>query len=124
MNVVDSSGWLEYFTESSNSDFFAPAIENSKSLLIPTLCIFEVFKKVLREKGEDAALEMAGLMQQGTVIELTLPVSLLAANLGLAHKLPTADSLILASARHHQAALWTQDSDFKGLEGVKYIEKK
>jgi len=124
MNVVDSSGWLEYFTEGPNARFFAPAIEKTKELIVPSLCILEVFKKVLRERGENAAIEAIALMQQGEVVDLTLPIAVSAAKLGVELKLPLADSVVYATADRFEASLWTQDSDFKGLDRVEYIEKK
>ena len=123
MNIVDSSGWLEYFAEGTNANFFAPAIEETTSLIMPTLNLFEVFKKILRECGEEEALEAVAVMQQGKVVDLDVALSLQAARLSHVLKLPLADSIILATARNYQATLWTQDEDFEGLEGVNYIKK-
>lgn len=122
-NVVDSSGWLEYLADAPNADFFAPAIEDPERLIVPVLSILEVFKWVLRERDEDAALQAAALMQQGQVVDLDVALAIRAAKLGLAHKLPLADSIILATAHAHGAVLWTQDSDFEGLPGVQYRAK-
>lgn len=124
MNVVDSSGWLEYFADAPNADFFAPPIEDIPNLLVPTISILEVFKKVLQQRGEGEALETVALMHQGMVVDLTAPLALSAAKLGLELNLPLADSIILATARANRAILWTQDSDFRDLEGVKYISKR
>ena len=124
MNIVDSSGWLEYFAEGSNADFFAPAIEDTANLLVPVICIYEVFKKVLQQKGENQAQIHVGDMKHGKVIEMDESLALSAARLSAELKLPMADSLILATARAHNAILWTQDEHFKDLEGVKYVEKK
>jgi predicted nucleic acid-binding protein len=124
MNIVDSSGWLEYFAEGSNADFFAPAIEDTANLLVPVICIYEVFKKVLQQKGENQAQVHVGDMKHGKVIEIDESLALSAARLSAELKLPMADSLILATARAHNAILWTQDEHFKDLEGVKYVEKK
>jgi toxin FitB len=124
MNVVDSSGWLEYFADGPNAGFFAPAIQDTLRLVVPTLSVFEVFKRVVQQRGEDAALQAAALMQQGEVADLTLRVALEAARLGHELKLPLADSVMLATARLHKAAFWTQDADFRGVEGVKYIAKR
>ncbi len=124
MNIVDSSGWLEYFAEGSNADFFAPAIEDTANLLVPVICIYEVFKKVLQQKGENQAQIHVGDMKHGKVIEIDESLALSAARLSAELKLPMADSLILATARAHNAILWTQDEHFKDLEGVKYVEKK
>jgi predicted nucleic acid-binding protein len=122
-NVVDSSGWLEYLADGPNSDFFATALENPATLIVPTLSILEVFKWVLRERGEDAALQAAALMQQGEIVELDVSIALRASKIGLAHRLPLADSVMLATARAHNALLWTQDSDFEGLDDVSYRRK-
>lgn len=122
-NVVDSSGWLEYLTEGPNADVFAPAIEDPEHLVVPALSVLEVFKWVLREHGEDAALQAAALMQQGHVVELDVALAVRAAKLGVDHKLPLADSVILATAQAFGAMLWTQDADFDGLAGVNYTPK-
>lgn len=124
MNLVDSSGWLEYFAEGTNADFFAPLIEDTDHLIVPTICILEVFKKVLGQRGEDMALQTSALMQQGEVVNLDRMLAMDAAAIGLKEKLPLADSVILATARHRNATLWTQDADFKGLQNVQYIAKR
>lgn len=124
MNIVDSSGWLEYFAEGDNADFFAPAIEDTKNLLVPVICIYEVFKKILLQSGMNEAQVHVSDMKQGQVIEIDESLALSAAKLSADLKLPMADSLILATARANNATLWTQDEHFKDLEGVSYIEKK
>ncbi len=123
-NVVDSSGWLEYLADGRNADFFAPAIEETKRLVVPSISIYEVFKRVLIQRGEDAALQAAALMRQGDVIDLSVQVALNAAKLSVQHVLPLADSVILAVARMRNAVLWTQDADFKDLDGVRYVPKR
>ncbi|MGM0412592.1 MAG: type II toxin-antitoxin system VapC family toxin [Pseudomonadota bacterium] len=123
MNVVDSSGWLEYFADGPNAEVFAPIIESPPELVVPTISLYEVFKRVLQQRGEGPALQAAALMQQGDIVELTEPLSLSAANLGVQHRLPLADSIIYATARAHEATLWTQDADFEGLPGVRYQPK-
>jgi predicted nucleic acid-binding protein len=123
MNVVDSSGWLEYFSGSERADFFAPAIEDSEHLLVPVLCIYEVFKKILQTQGQSVAETRAANLLMGKVIDLTAPLAMSAALLSFEYKLPMADSIILATAREHRATLWTQDERFEGLENVQYIEK-
>ncbi|MDP9350104.1 MAG: type II toxin-antitoxin system VapC family toxin [Chloroflexota bacterium] len=122
-NVVDSSGWLEYLAEAPNAEFFAPAIEDPEHLVVPALGVLEVFKWVLRERGEDAALQAAALMQQGHVVELDVALAVRAAKLGVDHRLPLADSVMLATAQALDAVLWTQDADFEGLPGVNYTPK-
>ena len=123
MNVVDSSGWLEYFANGANADFFAPAIEDTNQLIVPSISILEVFKRVLQQRGENDALQAVALMQQGRVVNLDTAIALLAAKIGVDQKLPLADSVILATARMNNAVVWTQDVDFDGLEGVKYKAK-
>lgn len=119
-HIVDSSGWLEYLADSKSAALFAPAIEDTEHLLVPVITIYEVFKKVLRERGENEALQVAGMMQGGQVIELDSALALDAAR----YPLPLADSLIYATALRHGATLWTQDEHFKDLPGVKYLSKK
>jgi predicted nucleic acid-binding protein len=121
--LVDSSGWIEYFTDSPNAASFAPAIEDPDHLVIPTLIVLEVFRWVLREHGEDAALQAAALMQQGELLDLDVTLALRAAKLGLECRLPLADSIIYAAAQIAGATLWTQDAHFEGLQGVRYLPK-
>lgn len=123
MNVVDSSGWLEYFADGPNADFFAPAIEATEQLLVPVICIYEVFKRILQQKGLGAAETRIADLYKGAVIELTPSLAISAAVISDTHKLPMADSIILATARSLDATLWTQDDHFQGLAGVKYIAK-
>lgn len=120
MNVVDSSGWLEYFADGPGAAFFAPAIESLDTLVVPTVSLYEVFRRVAAQRDESAALTAVALMQRGTVVDLTPPLALSAAVLASAHRLPMADAMMLATARAHRATLWTQDADFEGLSGVKY----
>ena len=124
MNAVDSSGWLEYFANGDNADFFAPAIEDTKNLLVPVICIYEVFKRIRQQSGITEAQQHIGDMKLGRIIELDESLALSAAKISTDLKLPMADSIILATARAHNATLWTQDEHFKDLDGVKYIEKK
>jgi len=123
LNLVDSSGWLEYFADGKNAKFFAQAIENTKQLIVSTINLCEVYKKILLEKDEDAALQAIGLMQQAKVVEITSSIAVMAAKLSCELKLPMADSLIYSTARMHDAIVWTQDVDFKNLEEVKYFKK-
>ena len=124
MNVVDSSAWLEYFANGPNAQFFAPAIEDSEQLLVPTLILYDVFKRVLQQTDENKALQAAATIQQGRVLSLNGELALSAARISMDNRLPMADSIILATAREYDATLWTQDEGFKGLEGVKYRRKK
>jgi toxin FitB len=123
MNVVDSCGWLEYFADDACADLYAPAIEETDSLIVPTICLFEVFKRVLQQSGEDAALQIVAVMHQGQVVALSPGIALRAAKLGSELKLPLADSVILATAQAYGALIWTQDTHFKDIDGVRYIEK-
>ena len=120
MNLVDSCGWLEYFADGAGADFYAPALEDIERLLVPTICLYEVFKRVLQQRGEDLAIEAVAAMQGGKVVDLDDSVALTAARLGHDSKLPMADAVILATAHIHEATIWTQDSHFAGVEGVRY----
>ncbi len=122
MNVVDSSGWLEYFADGPNADFFAKAVENIEELVIPVITIYEVFKRVHQQRSEGDALQVVALMEQGQVVNLDTTLALSAAKISLELKVPMADSIILATAQSSNATLWTQDVDFKGIDGVQYIE--
>ena len=124
MNVVDSSGWLEYFAAGPNADFFSAAVEATDSLVVPTVSIYEVFKRVLQQRGESEALQAVAQMQQGGVVDLTTPIALESARISTELSIPMADSMILATARLHDATLWTQDADFATIEGVRYVEKR
>jgi predicted nucleic acid-binding protein len=123
MNVVDSSGWLEYFADGANANFFAPAIEEPTELIVPTVSIFEVFKHMRQQQDDTAALQAVTAMMQSKVIELDSTLALSAAKLSSDLKLPMADSIILATARAFDAELWTQDADLKGIENVRYVKK-
>jgi len=124
VNVVDSSAWLEYFADAPNAGRFAAAVEAVNDLIVPSICIAEVFKRVLQQRDEPSALNAVALMQHGKVDDLSGETALNAARLGLTLKLPLADSIVLATARKYGAILWTQDSDFDGIDGVKYFPKK
>lgn len=119
MNVVDSSAWLSYFASDSDSTVFAEPIENLSELLVPSITITEVFKNVLRQRGEEAALIVTAHMKQGKVISLDSELAMDAAKLGVLHKFPLADSIIFATAQKYSAVIWTQDNDFEGLVNVR-----
>lgn len=122
MNVVDSSGWLEYFADGPNADFFAEPIEGDPDrLVVPSITIYEVFKRILQQRDESGALRAVALMRSGTVLPLTDTLALAAAKLSVELRLPMADSVILATARGRDAEVWTQDADFEGLDGVRYV---
>ncbi len=121
MNVVDSSGWLEFFGDGPNASFFAPPIQKLPELIVPTVSLYEVFKRVLQQRDESQALQAVALMEQGTVVDLNAALALAAAKLSTDLRLPMADSIMLATARAYGAALWSQDADFEGMEGVRYV---
>jgi predicted nucleic acid-binding protein len=123
MNIVDSSGWLEYFADGPHADFFAPAIEKPEELLVPSLSLYEVFKRVLQQRDEGEALRAVAFMQQGIVVDFDSRTALSAAKISVDFGLPMADSIMLATASQHEATFWTQDADFEEIEGVRYIEK-
>lgn len=124
MNVVDSSAWLAYFADEPAADFFAQAIEDTELLIVPSVCIYEVFKVILREKGEDQAFLAIAAMQQGKVVDLDADLAIEAAATGNEEKLALADSIIYTISQKHAATLWTQDAHFSQKLRVQYIEKK
>jgi len=124
MNIVDSSGWLAYFADEPNAKHFLAPLNDADALVVPTVILYEVFKVVLSEAGENDALQAAMAMQKGTIVDLTAPLALAAAKLSLAHNLPMADGIILAIAREFKAIIWTQEADFKTIKDVKYFPKK
>jgi predicted nucleic acid-binding protein len=120
MNLVDTSGWLEYFFAGPNVARFAKPIESTAKLLVPTICLYEVFKKINIVGNEAQALQAVAKMSEGVVLELTESIALSASLISIKHKIPMADSIIYASALANNATIWTQDIDFKTLPGVKY----
>jgi len=123
LNLVDSSGWLEYFADGPNAGHFAPVINDAKKLLVSTINIYEVYKKVISERNEDDALQAIAMMGQARVCEITASIAAQAAKISYIFKLPMADCLIYATAVEQDAIIWTQDADFKDMEGVKYFKK-
>ena len=124
MNVVDSSAWIEYFTDGPNASFFQPTIRDSQHLIVPSICLYEVFRHGLAHRTRELAIEFYKAMSLGTIVELTPEIALAAAELAHEHKLAMADSIILATAREYDATLWTQDVDFEGLDKVKFRAKQ
>ncbi len=122
-NVVDSSAWLEYFADTKNSGNFVKPIEDTDWLIVPSIVVFEVYKKILSYAGEENAMIILGALKAGTMVDFDEELAIIAANVQKEYSLPMADSIILATARFFNATLWTQDSDFKGIEGVKYFPK-
>jgi len=121
MNILDSSGWLEYFADGPNANHYLPPLNDTSSLIIPVITIYEVFKVVLRESDENAALQAVAAMQKGTIIDLNANLAINASKLSLQYNLPMADSIILATARAYNCIIWTQDSDFQHIEDVNYF---
>jgi toxin FitB len=124
MNIVDSSGWLEYFSGGSNAEHFLPPLQDPTSLIVPTITVYEFFKVVLRETSENEALQSMAAMQKGSIVALNPSIAMNAAKLSLKHKLPMAESIILATATVYECIIWTQDSDFKELKRVKFFPKE
>ena len=124
MNLVDTSGWIEFLFEGANAAVFAPLVEDPDNLLVPVVCLYEVFKTVNAVADEPRALQAVAQMKQGRVADLTEAIALRAALISLKHDLPMADSFILSTAWAHQATLWTQDRHFAGLSGVEYREAR
>jgi predicted nucleic acid-binding protein len=124
-NLVDTSAWLEYFTNSPNSDFFAPAIEDTENLIVSIINIYEIYKKVYLDKGKSAAIEATALLMQGKVIEIDSNLAINAAQISIELKIPMADSILLATAHKYKALLWTQDKHFENLSSnIRYTAKK
>ncbi len=124
MNIVDSSGWLSYFADEPNAKYFLPPLSDSNLLVVPVITIYEVFKVILRESGENEALQAVVAMQKGKVVDLSTPLAMAASRMSLEHQLPMADSIILATALEFKAIIWTQDLDFSNIKNVKYFPKK
>ena len=123
LHLVDSSGWLEFFSDSPNARHFAEPLSDPDRLIVPTVSLYEVFRVVLRERGEDDAVRAAALMGRGREAPLSSSLALEAARLAHVGRLAMADGIILATARHTGATLWTQDADFEGIAGVRYFAK-
>jgi len=123
MNIIDSSFWLEYFAGTDAGDIVSDIIENTDGLIVPTITVYEVFKKLLLERNEDDALLAVGHMKQGKIVDLTEELSLSAARISKNYKLPMADSIIYATNLKYNCVLWTQDQHFSNLKSVNYYEK-
>jgi toxin FitB len=124
MNVVDSSGWLEYFADGPNADFFAPPVETTSELIVPAISVYEVFKRVLQQRSESEALQAVAVMMRGRGVDLDVRLALSAARVSTQYRMPMADSIILATACAYGATLWAQDEYFEHIEGVQYIAKQ
>ncbi|MBN1900051.1 type II toxin-antitoxin system VapC family toxin [Candidatus Sumerlaeota bacterium] len=123
MNVVDSCGWIEYFWDKPGADFFTSPIQDTPNLIVPVICLYEVYKYMLTYTGKESAVEAIAIMHQGTVIEMDERIAIQAAIFSHDMKLPMADSIILATSRIYKATLYTQDKDFENIPGIKYQKK-
>jgi predicted nucleic acid-binding protein len=123
MNVVDSSAWLSYFAGDANAARFAAAIEDVPNLVVPSITLTEVGRRIAQQRDEAAALRYIALMLQGRVVDLDADLALASARLGMRHRLPLADSIVYATALRAGATVWTQDADFDGLPDVRYFAK-
>ena len=123
MNVIDTSGWLEFFVGGNNAKRFSEPIKEISKVVVPTICIYEISKVILRESDEEHLIQALAAIQKGRVVELTSPISILAAKISIKYKLPMADSIIYATAQCFNAQVWTHDIDFKDLPNVNYIPK-
>ena len=124
MNLVDTSGWIEYLFGGPNAAFFADPIENTTELIVSVGCLYEVFKKINQDVDEARALQAVAQMKQGRILEVSGEIALRAALVSLRYKLPMADSFVYATGQMEGAEIWTQDSDFKGLPGVRYKQAR
>lgn len=124
MNVVDTSAWLEYFSGGKNAAAFSVPIKQTEDLVVPTICIYEISKVILRESDENHLIQALAALHQGQIVELTSTLASAAAKISLAYSLPMADSIIYATAKLHSATTWTQDKDFELLSDVKYLPKQ
>jgi uncharacterized protein with PIN domain len=124
LNVVDSSAWLAYLADEAGAEHFSAAIQDTNHLVVPAVCILEVFKIVARQRGDGDALQAVALMQQARVIDLDASLALIAAKAAIDHNLPLADSMVYATAILVEGVVWTQDDDFEDLPNVRYYPKK
>ncbi len=123
MNLVDTSGWLEYFFDGANAAFFAPVIEDTENLIVSVINEYEVYKKILQIASRQKALRSITQMKLGKIVPLSEDIALFAAEISIQHKIPMADSIIYATGKLNNANVWTQDVDFINLPGVKYAKK-
>ncbi len=124
MNVVDSSAWLEFLAGGPNASEFEGAIRDLDNLVVPAVCVYEVFKKLLLTRSEGDALQVAAAMMQGLVVPMDESIAMSAARLGIDNRIPFADAVILATARAYAAVVWTQDEHFRYIPGVRYYPHK
>lgn len=124
MIVIDSSGWIEFFTDGPLADDYASRLRKLTAVLTPVIAIYEVYKRLKRELSEDDAVIAISAMQRSQVIPLDQELALSAADLSLEHGLAMADAIVLATARKFRAELVTSDRDFEQIADVTYLRKK
>ena len=123
MIVIDSSGWIEFFTDGPLADEYASRLRKLSAIVTPVIVIYEVYKRLKRELSEDDAVIAVSAMQRSQVIPIDQEIALTAADLSLEHRLAMADALVLATARKFQAELVTSGRDFERVAGVTYLPK-
>ncbi len=123
MNLVDSSGWIEYLMDTQRADLFAPAIEDRHHLLVPTIALFEVHKVLSRSLPEVLVNQCLNVMRLARVLDLTDARAVAASKFSRLHKLAMADAAMYSMARELDAVFWTQDIDYQGLPDVNYFQK-
>jgi len=123
MNVVDSSGWIEYLAGSGRADLFALPIEQRDQLLVPTIALFEVHKVLSRSLPADLVDRCLDVMRLGSVLDFTDSRAVAASRVSRLHRLALADAAMYSMAQEHEAIFWTQDIDYDGLPGVRYFPK-
>ena len=124
MNVVDSSGWIEFFSAAANGPIFRPVIEQRDRLLVPTIALFEVHKILSRSLSEDMVDRCLNVMRLGRVLDLTDRRAIAASKVARQHRLALADAAMYSMAREHEATFWTQDVDYQNLPSVRYFSKQ
>jgi predicted nucleic acid-binding protein len=123
MNVVDSSGWIEFFKAGANGLVFKPVIEDRHQLLVPTIALFEVHKVLSRSLPADLVKRCLDVMRLGRVLDLTDSRAIAASQVAAKHKLAMADAAMYSMAQEFGASFWTQDANYAGLDGVHYCAK-
>lgn len=119
MIVVDSSGWIEFFLDGPKAGIYARYLQHPEKILTPVIVVYEVYKKVKRERGEQLAKLCLAQIEKTQIVPITQTIALLAADLSLEFSLPMADALVLATARAQKSELITSDSDFQNIPGAR-----
>lgn len=123
MNVVDSSGWIEFFLAGPSGPLFKPVIEQRDKLLVPVIALYEVHKILSRKMPADVVASCLNVMRLGRVLDLTDRRAIAAADIAIRHRLAMADAVMYSLALEHKATFWTQDADYQGLPGVNFFPK-